>query len=71
MTAIVSLLGAGSIWFCLEQYNSVVEWERKEYEKMKPLLRNSKPKHSIAIRVGIKFGLLLDDRKTDADEHLE
>ena len=71
VTAIVSLLVTGSIWFCLEQYNSVADWKRKKDEKMMAVLRNSEPKPSIAIRVGIKFGLLHGDGETDADEQLQ
>ena len=69
MTALVSLLVTGFTWFCIEQYNSVADWERKRKEKEHPWLRG-KAKHSYVIRVGIHFGLMSDDRELEEYEHL-
>lgn len=63
VTAFVSLFVTGFMWFCLEQYNSVVNWARKTEEYwFRIQKRSDKPEHPIAVRVAISLGLLNDHR---------
>ncbi len=50
VTASVSLLVTGFMWFCLEDYNSIMDWNRKTDEE-KRSDPNSGPDHSVTLRV--------------------
>ena len=56
VTAIIALLITGLMWFCLEQYNSIVGWKREG--RVIDLGRDPTPKRSIALRVARALGLI-------------
>lgn len=53
MTALVSLLVTGFMWFCLEEYNSFMAWIHNPVDEYG---RRRRPRHSVAVRVAIFFG---------------
>ena len=63
VTALASLLVTAFLWFCLELYNSVVDYKRRWNEFF--LLRDRhRPRRSKAIRVAVSLGLI-DGRAWD------
>lgn len=59
VTAFVSVFVTGFMWFCLEQYNSVVKWKRiSEQDILGKSEFNNKPERTIAVRVAISLGFL-------------
>lgn len=60
LTVLVSLFVTGLLWFSLVQYNSVIDWNRKNSERVLGD-RDRRPRLPIAVRVALFFGLVYDD----------
>ena len=57
VTAIISLLVTALVWLCLEFYNVIVDYKRKEKE-FESWSNDLRPRRSVAFRVAVHLKLI-------------